>query len=213
MKIPKSECPDIWIRLPKHKWPKSWSSTEDSVVPLERNLYGHPLAGLLWKRQFEKVLLEHGWEKVLNWECLFVNQARGLFLSMYVDDIKLASKTENMEPTWKILMEEDDLGEPTSFLDHENLGCTQRECEISNEMVANYRSMFESRISAGAKGKLPVRASGKPDAETISSCSYDMEGTRRNVWKDIANLRIKRLNNNTKSQHHAWMTINVKKKN
>ena len=24
--IPKSECPDIWIRLPRHKWPKSWSS-------------------------------------------------------------------------------------------------------------------------------------------------------------------------------------------
>ena len=52
LKIPKSECPDIWIRLPRHKWPKSWSSMEDPVVPLERNLYGHPLAGLLWERQF-----------------------------------------------------------------------------------------------------------------------------------------------------------------
>ena len=65
-KIPKSECPDIWICLPKHKWPKSWSNMEDPVVPLERNLYGHLLAGLLWERQFEKVLLEHGWEKVSN---------------------------------------------------------------------------------------------------------------------------------------------------
>ena len=54
LKIPKSECPDIWIRLPRHKWPKSWSSIEDPVVLLERNLYGHPLAGLLWERQFEK---------------------------------------------------------------------------------------------------------------------------------------------------------------
>ena len=69
LKIPKSECPDIWIRLPKHKWPKSWSSMEDPVVPLERNLYHHPLAGLLWERQFWKVLLEHGWENVPNWEC------------------------------------------------------------------------------------------------------------------------------------------------
>ena len=64
LKIPKSECPDIWICLPRHKWLKSWSSMEDPVVPLERNLYGHPLAGLLWERQFEKVLLEHRWEKV-----------------------------------------------------------------------------------------------------------------------------------------------------
>ena len=66
LKIPKSECPDIWIRLPRHKWPKSWSSMEDPVVPLERKLYGHPLAGLLWKRQFEKILLQHGWEKIPN---------------------------------------------------------------------------------------------------------------------------------------------------
>ena len=41
LKVPKSECPDIWIRLPRHKWPKSCSSMEDPVVPLEKNLYGH----------------------------------------------------------------------------------------------------------------------------------------------------------------------------
>ena len=63
-KIPKSECPDVWIRLPRQKRPKSWTSMEDPVVLLERNLYGHPVAGLLWERQFEKVLFEHGWEKV-----------------------------------------------------------------------------------------------------------------------------------------------------
>ena len=76
LKIPKSECPDIWIRLPRHKWPKSWSSIEDPVVLLERNLYGHPLAELLWERQFEKVLLKYGWEKVSNLECLFVHRQK-----------------------------------------------------------------------------------------------------------------------------------------
>ena len=55
-KLPKSECPDKWIRLPRHKWQKSWSGIEDSMVPLERNLHGHPLAGLLWERQVEEVL-------------------------------------------------------------------------------------------------------------------------------------------------------------
>ena len=74
LKIPKSECRDIWIRLPRHKWPKSWSSMEDPVVPLERNLYGH-LAGLLCDRQFEKILLKNGWEKVSKWECLFVHRS------------------------------------------------------------------------------------------------------------------------------------------
>ena len=56
LKNPKSECPDICIRLPKQKWTKSRSSMEDPVVPLEGNLYGHPLVGLLWERLFEKVL-------------------------------------------------------------------------------------------------------------------------------------------------------------
>ena len=82
LKIPKSECLDIWIRLRRHKWPKLWSSMEDPVVLLERNLYGHPLAGQLWRRQFEIELFIHGWEKVPNWECLFVNREKELLLSV-----------------------------------------------------------------------------------------------------------------------------------
>ena len=120
------------------------------AVPLERNLYGHPLAGLSWERQFEKVPKEHGWEKVPNWKCLLVNQVKVLFSSVHVDDIKLAGKKQNNNPTWKILMKDVDLGEPTSFLDHVYLGCTQKECQIRKDIVDNYRSMFESRISAGA---------------------------------------------------------------
>ena len=77
LKIPKSECPDLWIHIPRHKRPKSWSSMEDPVVLLERNLYGHPLAGLLWERQFEKV--PYGWEKIPNWECFFVHREKGSF--------------------------------------------------------------------------------------------------------------------------------------
>ena len=98
--------------------------------------------------------------KVLNWECFFVNRARGLFLSVNVDDSKLASKTENIE--WS--------GRTNIILDHVYLGCT-----LSNEVVAKYRDTLECRISAGGHEKLPTRASGEPDAHTISSLSYDME--------------------------------------
>ena len=65
---------------------------EDPVVPLERNLYGHPLAGLLWERPFEKILLQHGWGKVSNCECLITHRQKGLLLSLCVDDIKLVGK-------------------------------------------------------------------------------------------------------------------------
>ena len=144
LKIQESECSDDWIRLPKRKWPKLWSDMEDPVVPLVRNLYGHPLAGLLWEMQFEKILLKYGCEKVSNWECLFVNRAKRLFLSVYVDDIKMAGRTENIKLTWKILMEDVDLEEPTSFLDHVHLDCTQRECTTSNEIVTQGKTTCKS---------------------------------------------------------------------
>ena len=49
-------------------------------VPLGRNLYGHSLTSLLWERHFEKVLFEHGWEKVPNWGCLLVNREKRTIL-------------------------------------------------------------------------------------------------------------------------------------
>ena len=50
------------------------------------------------------------------------------------------------------------------------LGCTQRQCEISKDIVDNYRATFESRIFAGRVEKLPF-----PQNLRISSWSYDME--------------------------------------
>ena len=94
---------------------------------------------------------------------------KGLFLSVYVDDIKLAGKKQNLDPMWKLINKELDLGEPTSFLDHVYLGCTQR--QISKDIVDNYRTMFESRISAVRTEKLPYSENFR-----LSSWSYDMEG-------------------------------------
>ena len=80
LEIPKSECPDTRVRLPQHQRPNSWTNVADPVVLLE------PLS----ERQFEEVLLEFGWRKVPGWECLFVHRKQGLFLSVYVDDVKTA---------------------------------------------------------------------------------------------------------------------------
>ena len=115
---------------------------------------------------------------------------------MYVDEKKLAGKKQKMSPTWKILMKDVDLGEPTSFLDHENLGCTQKKSQISKDFVDNYRSMFESRISAGAKEKLPTKASWRLDAETISCWGYDMEGHAKKCverYCELANKTTEQL--------------------
>ena len=67
------------------------------------------------KGNLRKSLLKHGWEKIPNWECFFVHREKGLFLSVYVDDIKLAGKKHNIDPMWKVLNKEVDFGKPTSF--------------------------------------------------------------------------------------------------
>ena len=131
------------------KWPKPWSSMEDPVVPLERNLYGHPLAGLLWESQFEKILLQHGWRKLSNWECLCLHREQGLFLSVHVDDIKLAGKKQTLIrcgkcSTKKSIWENQHLSLIMFFLD------ALKDNEKNKDIVDSYRAMFKSRISAGA---------------------------------------------------------------
>ena len=180
---------------------------EDPVVPLERNLYGHPLAGLFWERQFEKILLKHGWEKIPNWECLFVHREKGLFLSVYVDDIKLAGKKQNLDPMWKLLNREVDLGEPTSFLDHVYLGCTQRQCQTSKDTVDNYRTMFESRISAGEQKNYHSL-----EIFVFHHGLMTWLVMQRNAWNDIVSWQTRRINNSSKYLLHASMTTTSKKK-
>ena len=136
-----------------------------------------------------------------------VNRERGLFLSVYVDDIKLVRKKQNINPMWKVLMKQVDLGEPTSFLDHVHLGCTQRECKTTKkstftEICFNPGSPQEQNKSYLVQG----------DLTQTSTCPMMWKVRQRNVWKDIVSWRTKGLNNSTKYPLHALMTVISKKK-
>ena len=137
LRISKSECPDIWTQ--------SWSNIEDLVVLFERILYGHPLTGLLWERQFEEVLVDGN--KVRNWECLFVHREQGSFFSVHVDDTKMAGEKQK-------LMKHVCLDEPTSFLCHIYLGALNVSSNRTQSLPMDTKC-FESRISVGAAEKLP----------------------------------------------------------
>ena len=96
-----------------------------------------------------------------------------------------------INPKWKVLNKEVDLGEPTSFLDHVYLGSTQRPCAISKDIVDNNRTMLESRISAGVTEKLPCSENLR-----VSSWSYDMEGHAKKCverYCELANKTTQQL--------------------
>ena len=141
--------------------------------------------------------------EVPDWERLFVQMKQGLFLSVHVDDIKMAGNKQNMDPMWKKLMRNVDLDEATSCLDHVYLEWTRRECKPNEINYEQYKEIFESRISAGANEKLP--GCEKPHAKTVAR-SYNMEGHARKCVERYCELANKQ-SNYTKFRVLVWMII------
>ena len=167
--ITKSECPDVWMRLPRRKCPKSWANIGDPVVLLERNLYGHPLAGLLWERQFEKVLQDGRKHRSGN-VYMFIENKDCSYRCTWMISTWLERK-QNMSPVWKKLMKLVDLGEPTSFLDHVYLGCTQRECKPNETVLEEHRKCSNHKFLLEQLKSL--RSWDEPHSKT-APWSYDM---------------------------------------
>ena len=111
------------------------------MVPLERNLYGHPLAGLLWERQFEDVLSELGWEK--SGMSVFSKKTMIILIGIR-GRLKIAGTKQNMAPMWKKLMTNVDLHDPTSILDLVYLGCTRRECKANETVIEEFTRTAEA---------------------------------------------------------------------
>ena len=125
----------------------------------------------------------------------------------------LAGKNQNINSMWTVLMKDVDQGEPTSFLDPVNLGCTQRESVRSvtmlwqaTEMCSNPGFLLEPR-----KNCLPELQGNLMQKRYLHGL-MTWKAMQRNAWSDIANLRTKRLNNNIKSLLHVLATINSQKK-
>ena len=209
LKIPKSECPDIWIRLPRHKWPKSWSSMEDPVVPLERNLYGHPLAGLLWERQFEKNLIEirlgesfqlgmltrTPWKRmVLICVCGWWHQI-GWKETKHLSDVETTQQRSRFVRT-NIFPRSCILGLHSKTMWNKQRYCWQLQNHvwIQNFCWSNWKNYHARKIFVFLHGLMTWLV-------------------MRSVWKDIANWRTEQLNNSTKYHLHALTTIMSKKKN
>ena len=131
----KLECSDIWIRHGPVWKMQFFFLSEICMVILWQDYYG--------KGNSRKSYWNMAGRRFPNWECLSVHREKGLFLSEYVDDIKLAGKKQNFGPMWQ----------DTHGRRHVYLGCTRRECQICKDIVDNYRNMFESRIYAWSMEK------------------------------------------------------------
>ncbi len=130
------ECRETWVRLPKDKWPNGWHGKyRDLVCPLVRALYGHPLSGTYLENYYDEIVVKKcGFEKVVGWECLYVHRALRVFLSVYVDDFKLAGESKNLAKAWELMPDNKlILGPPEPLGQY--LGCGQRPITLTKEEV------------------------------------------------------------------------------
>ena len=137
LKIPKSECPDVWIRLPRHKWPTSWSNIEDPVAPIGRNVYGHPLGPLVGKDTL----------RMFHWDLVGQGAELGMLVCSQKTRIIIGKKwmtsgKQNSSSMWKKLISWLILENQHCSLTTCTWGCTQRKCTPSDNIIDQYRKIF-----------------------------------------------------------------------
>ncbi len=81
-----------------------------------------------------------------------------LFLSIYVDDFKMAGKAENIGPMWKKIGALIDLDPPVPLHGTTYLGCTQYETEPRPEDLIWCRKMHHDLIHAVTSNATPLES-------------------------------------------------------
>lgn len=118
---------------------------ETPACLLRRNLYGHKLAGVLWQKHAEDIIINKlEIDKLLSWECLYVHREEQLYLSVYFDDLKMAGKKESAKPMWEEAKVFTDLEDPKNMVDNKCLGCAQKEIIPAEENVERMGAAFEN---------------------------------------------------------------------
>ena len=98
------------------------------------------------------MLLKIGFEKVKSWECLFVNRSQQLFLSVYVDDFKMAGKRENIGGMWdKITKAGLEIDPPVPLHNNVYLGCGQEDVTTEHRLVSIKNEMLTRLMNAEVK--------------------------------------------------------------
>ena len=168
------EGEETWITIPHEYWPREWKGKYTTpVVKLVLNLYGHPKAGLYWERHCTKALKSLGWIPVKGWECLFKHPEYKLFLSVYVDDFKMAGKKSSLAPMWEKLQKVLDLDPPVKMDGSTYLGCRQKDIPVDScirESMAEWRPIYEW---CARHGNIP---SNNDNADTTPSMETEARG-------------------------------------
>ena len=173
------ECTETWVLLPESEWPDEWHEAvrtgkmKRPVVKLLKALYGHPDAGSMWERYCHRHLVAQGYISLKDegWPGCYYHPSLALFLTVYVDDFKLAGPRQNLAQGWKLIRQDSatttglKIEDPTSINGQVYLGCRhfKEETTLPNGkkirlMTYDMSEFFSSCVDkylelAGSKGQ------------------------------------------------------------
>ncbi len=129
--------PPTWVLLPEELWPADWYHDGEGrsqpkyhrpVVRLKEALYGHPDAGKYWELHCDACLREVGFQPIDSWSSCYHHKKLNLFLSVYVDDMKLSGPEGNLDRGWDLIRKFIRLEKPTPLQLY--LGCMHEEIKV-----------------------------------------------------------------------------------
>ena len=97
------------------------------------------------------------------WECMYIHKEQGLFLSVYVDDFKMAGKENNVKAMWPKIREHLDLDPAEEFNESVYLGCGQNDVNPQPERYLE-KKYFWNNLSEGKKPITQEEYHNKPSS-------------------------------------------------
>ena len=157
---------ETWITLPVDAWLDSWKGMRRPAVRLRKALYGHPDSGSFWEQHCHKHVTEAGFELLdpVSWPSVYYHANLDLYLSIYVDDFKMAGNRDNLIKGWDLLKKNIDLDTPEAFGRY--LGCLheQGEAVLQSGAVVRFMryNMRDFLVSCCEKYQELTGTTGKP---------------------------------------------------
>ena len=120
--------------------------------------------------------------KVAGWECLFCHPKQKLFLSVYVDDFRMAGPQSNVTAMWKKIGAVLDLEEAVPSSGNTYLGCKQQDVSVSEDLVKEKAHLMHRLLNpkAGATREVdPVDKDPKPEPKSQAKAKPKAKGNAK----------------------------------
>ena len=109
---------------------------------------------------------------------MYVHREKQLFLSVYVDDLKMAGKKENMKPMWDAMREHVELEPPKKMWENQYLvGCSQKPLIPAEEDIEKMGAAFEN--FSVKRGDCAARAAHPDPLKTGPDKVLDEKGSSK----------------------------------